>query len=327
MRKISPTSLQQMVAGVALRCKTAFEMSQELKPRWSGFLVVDEKRVPVKGRALWFYEAVDATGDVVHWRQVAECSVNEAVSFLEEVKALEYECRGISSDLDTSFTLAIGKVYPGKPHQYCIKHALATLEQILGYRRARATKRQLQGQLRTSFERLPLRKGLFLVKASREFLEHWRKTRVPSRNALEIERLREMCKRILCARSQKAALDLLRDLRRMRSKLPARKWKAVEFLERHWIRLMRHQSVKGLPRTTNMAETFNKQLKRRLKTIESFHHHHTAVAYMNLLVAYLRLKPYTDCRGPRKFLNGRSRLQAAGVKISSLDWLEACLKK
>jgi transposase-like protein len=239
---------------------------------------------------------------------------------------LDYNCRGITSDLDTSFTLAIERVYAEKPHQYCIKHALASLEQILGYRQARAMKRHMTGHLRRSFERLPLRKGMFLVKASREFLEHWHKTRARSRNALEIERLRELCKRILCARSQQAALDLLSELRRKRSKVRARKWKAVEFLERHWKRLMRHHSVKGLPRTNNMAETFNKQLKRRLKTIESFQHHRTAVPYMNLLVAYLRLKPYTDCRGPRKHLNGKSRLQAAGVKTSSRDWLEPCLK-
>jgi hypothetical protein len=47
---------------------------------------------------------------------------------------------------------------------------------------------------------------------------------------------------------------------------------------------------------------------------------------MNLLVAYLRLKLYTDCRGTRKHLNGTSRLQAAGVKIVPQNWLKASLK-
>lgn len=325
-RKVSPSSLQQMVAGVALRCKTALEMSEEFRPRWGGFLVVDEKRVAVKGRAQWFYEAVDTTGDVVHWRPVAECSVSEAVTFLEEIKGLGHDWKGFTSDLDTSLTLAIERVYAGKPHQYCIKHALTSLERILGYRGARRQKQQTRGRLRTSFERLPLRKGVFLVRASKEFVEQWRTMRVRSRHALEIEHLRELCKRILCARSQKVALDVLAELRRTRSKLRARKWKTVKFLERHWIHLMRHHRVKGLPRTNNMAEAFNKQLKRRLKTIESFQHRHTAVPYMNLLVAYLRLKPYTDCRGPRRHLNGISRLQAAGVNISSRDWLEASIK-
>ena len=326
LRKISPTSVQQMVAAVAQRCKTTFEMSRAFKPHWTGFLVVDEKKVPVKRCELWFYEAIDTTGDVVHWLPVLECSVSEAVKFLEEVKALGYECRGITSDLDTSLTLAIHRVYPKKPHQYCIKHALAVLERILGYYRSQQTGRQLGGQLRTRFERLPLKKGLYLVKASREFVEQWRKTRPLSKKAHEIAELRGHCQKILCARSQREALDLLTALRRRHSSETVRKWRAVDFLERHWVRLMRHHSVNGLPRTNNMAETFNKQLKRRVKTIESFQHRETAIAYMNLLVAYLRLKPYTDCRGKRKHLNGKSRLQAAGVNICPQDWLNASLK-
>lgn len=325
-RKISPTSLQHMVCAVASRAKTAREMSKEFTPHWSGFLVVDEKRVPVKRNPLWCYEAIDTTGDIIHWCPVSECSVNEAVRFLEEVKTLGYPCQGITSDLDTSLTLAIERVYAKRPHQYCIKHALGVLEKILGYRKTQQQQRQRVGQLRTNFERLPLKKGLYLRKASQDFVEQWRKTRVPSKKAREISELRDQCNRILCAQNQGQALDLLACLRRRRSSERLRKWKAVAFLERHWVCLMRHHTVRGLPRTNNMAETFNRQLKRRIKTIESFQHPSTATSYMNLLVAYLRLKPYTDCRGGRKHLNGKSRLQAAGVKIAPQDWLKASLK-
>lgn len=326
LRKISPTSLRQMVACVASRAKTALEMSEEFRPQWSGFLVVDEKRVPVRRRPLWCYEAVDTTGDIVHWRPVAECSVSEAATFLEEVQALGYPCKGITSDLDSSLSLAIGRVYAKKPHQYCVKHALGIVEKILGYRQSQQRQQQRAGRLRAEFARLPLRKGLYLVKASQDFLGQWRTTRVPSKKAREIAALRDHCRRILCARSQSEALDLLACLRYRHSSERVRKWRAVTFLERHWVRLMRHHSVRGLPRTNNMAETFNRQLKRRLKTIENFQHRQSAIAYMNLLVAYMRLKPYTDCRGPRKHLNGKSRLQAAGVRLSSQNWLSACLK-
>ena len=128
-------------------------------------------------------------------------------------------------------------------------------------------------------------------------------------------------------RRRKQQHEKLKDLRRTRSMVWSRKWKAIGFLQRHWERLMMHHRVKGLPRTNNMAESFNKQLQRRLKTIESFQHLTTAIAYMNLLVAYLRLKPYTDCRGARKHLNGRNRLQAAGLKKLPNDWLVTCLKQ
>lgn len=326
-RKISPSSLQQMVGSIAERCMSVAEMSRVLHPPgWSGFLVVDEKRVSIRGRAQWFYEAVDTTGDVVHWEPVSECSVNEAIRFLEEVVALGYPCRGITSDLDTSLTLAIEKVYAQKPHQYCIKHALGVVELLIGYRTSSARRRHLRKELRASFERLPLKKGVFLARASREFVEQWRHLRLSSRQALAIEQLHEQCRCILCARTQSRALDLLAELRRSHSAVHARKWKAINFLERHWIRLMRHHSVRGLPRTNNMAETFNKQLKRRLKILESFQHQTTAISYMNLLVAYLRLKPYTDCRGGRKHLNGKSRLESAGLRRLPGDWLDHSLK-
>jgi transposase-like protein len=325
-RKISPTSLQQMVLVIARRVKSAFEMSREFKPRWAGFLSLDEKKIPVKHQVVWCYGAIDSTGDVVHWRPVASCSVTEAVAFLEDVQTLGYPCRGLTSDLDTSFTLAIERVYPGKPHQYCIKHALAALEKILGYYGSELKARQRVQRLRTRFERLPLKKGLYLRRASAAFVQEWQRTRPLSARAREVRELRELCRAILCAKSQGAALDLLSRLRRRHSSQTVRKWKAVAFFERHWKRLMRHHQVKGLARTNNMMESFNKQLMRRLKTIESFQRHDTAVSYMNLLVAYLRLRPYTDCRCTRKHLNGKSRLQAAGVKLSSRDWLQACLK-
>ncbi len=141
-----------------------------------------------------------------------------------------------------------------------------------------------------------------------------------------MQMLHDSCHGILFARDEKAARECLRGLRRGRSILMARKWKVVSFLEHHWDHLMMHHRVRGLPKTNNMAETFNRQLERRLKVIESFQHRSTAIPYMNLLVAYLRLKPYTDCRGSRRHLNGRNRLQAAGLKLGSSGWLTKCLK-
>lgn len=67
--KISPTSLQRMVEGVGQRCKTAWEMSQEVIPHWDGLLLFDEKMVSVRGEQQWFYLAVDRTGIsfIVEW--------------------------------------------------------------------------------------------------------------------------------------------------------------------------------------------------------------------------------------------------------------------
>jgi transposase-like protein len=314
-----------MVQEVACRCKTAWEMSRELRPRWSGYLVVDEKMVSVAGHQQWFYGAFDLTGDVVHWRAVPALTVNDASEFLEEVTALRYPCRAVVTDLDTALTRAVEETYREKPHQYCLKHAQAALDTLVGYRPQMRRGRRTRKVLRDQFERLPLQKGIFLRRAKGAFLRHWQQTRQESARTRALHELHDHCQKILFAKDEREAREHLRTLRRRRSVLLARKWKAVRFLERHWDRLMMHHRVRGLPSTNNMAESFNRQLERRLKVIEGFQHRTTAIPYMNLLVAYLRLKPYTDCRGNRRPLNGRNRLQAAGLKISSTTWLTKCL--
>lgn len=133
-RKISPTSLQRMVDRIGRRCKSAWEMSQELRPRWDGFLLFDEKMCSVRDQQLWFYVAVDRTGDILHCRAVKELTVTEASEFLREVKDLGVKCRGVVTDLDTSLSLAVEGIYGGIPHQYCLKHALGAIEKLLGYR-------------------------------------------------------------------------------------------------------------------------------------------------------------------------------------------------
>lgn len=325
-RKISPTSLSQMVQDIAVRCKSAWEMSRELRPHWTGYLVTDEKMVNVAGHHQWFYGAYDVTGDVVHWQAVPELTVTEASKFLEEIKALGYPFRGAVTDLDTALTRAVETVYAGKPHQYCLKHAIAAVDKILGYKPQMRRRKRVQRKLKAQLERLPSRKGLYLVRARGEFLREWHRTRQSSARAQATKALHDACHGVLFARSTEEARDRLKTLRRTRSVLHSRKWRAIGFLERHWNRLMKYHRVRGLPRTNNMAESFNRQLERRLKTIESFQHCSTAIPYMNLLVAYLRMKPYTDCRKSRKHLNGKNRLQAAGLKVSSNSWLSTCLK-
>ncbi len=301
-------------------------MSRELKPGWDGYLVVDEKMVSWRGRQQWFYEGIDRTGDVVHWRATSELTVSEAAQFLEEVAAVGYRCRGVVSDLDESLRRAVELVYPGKPHQYCIKHALAALDKLIQYTPVLNLQRRMRSELRKQFLRLPDRKGVWWDRSREGFLEHWQQTRGQSQYFRATVELHEHCRGILVAKAEDQASELFKQLRRLRTPLREEKRKAIDFYERHWDHLMMHHRVSGLPRTNNLAEGFNKQLERRLKTIESFQHRSTAIAYMNLLVAYLRQKPYTDCRNRRKHLNGKSRLEAASIKNLSNNWIENSLK-
>lgn len=320
-RKLSASSLQRMVQRVAQRCKSPWEMSRELRPRWDGVLCLDEKMCRVRGKQQWWYHAVDRTGDILDCRAVAELTVNEAMKFLEGLRALRLKLRGIVTDLDTALTLAVRKTYPEIPHQYCIKHALDALEELMGYRPVVQRRRWNQAILRGQFERLAGRKGVWRERAREEFLRSWETSRALSQRYRALQGLWEECRLILTAKTEEMALERLKKVARIRLFPPEERRKVRAFFGRHCDHLMMHHRVKGLPRTNNQAENLNKQLERRFKTIEAFQHRATAIAYVNLLIAYLRQKPYTDCRGWRKHLNGKSRLEAAGVKLPDRNWL------
>jgi len=325
-RKVSPSKLQQMVNNVAIRCKSVLEMSRELRPRWDGFLEFDEKMCSVRGTQQWFYLAVDCTGDILHCRAVNELTVTEAIKFLEEVKGLAVKVRGVVTDLDAALTGAVKVVYAGIPHQYCTKHALAALEKLIGYREITYYQRANNKYLRNEFERFRDRRGVWAARSRKEFVVQWNKSREVSQRYREIEKLRDQCHRVLFAKNEQQAKENYVCLYRSRSLPTSERKKAVAFLKRHWDHLMMHHRIEGLPRTTNLVENVNKQLERRYKTIEAFQHRETANSYTNLLIAYLRQKPYTDCRGVRKQFNGKSRLQVAKVKYLRSDWIKNCLK-
>jgi len=325
-RRISATSLQKMVERAGRRTKSVLEMSKELKPSWDGFLLLDEKMCSVRGKQQWFYLAVDGTGDIVHCRAVEELSVTSAISFLEELSVeLRYPCRGVVTDMDAALRRAVEIMYPETPHQYCLKHVLGAVEELIGYTPLLQRYRWNRAFLREQFTKMPGRRGIWVERARGEFLENFADTRALSKTFQERKMLRDALHAILFASSEGKAVAMLHRLRRSRQwPLQLRK-KAMAFLERHWQHLIQHHRVHGLPRTTNLVENVNRQLERRFKTIEAFQHVRTAVDYVNLLIAYLRQKPYTDCRGSRRGLNGYSRLHAAGVRVSG-SWLTNALK-
>lgn len=315
-----------MVFEIALRCQSAWEMSQALRPQWDGYITVDEKMCSVRGMQQWYYLAVDRTGDILHCCAVRELTVTEAMRFLREMKALGVKVKGIVSDLDSVLTLAIARVYPDIPHQYCIKHALAAIEALVGFKRWRRMRTWNRSHLREQFERLPGRWGSWRTKAVEKFEQSWEETKAVTERHRVLERLCEASRMILIAHTEQEARDRLNHLRRGRHPIPGERRNVVAFFDRHWERLTAHHRLKGLDRTNNMCETVNRQIERRLKTIEAFQHRSTSVAYMNLLIAYLRQRPYTDCRGRRKRLNGKSRLEAAGVHLQGENWVKLALK-
>jgi len=73
--------------------------------------------------------------------------------------------------------------------------------------------------------------------------------------------------------------------------------------------LLAYTNIPKVPRTTNLIESFNSHLEGRLKTIKGFESFKHADTWLNAYFIRRRLKPFTDCAGKFRYLNGKSSLE------------------
>ena len=85
--------------------------------------------------------------------------------------------------------------------------------------------------------------------------------------------------------------------------------------------LMAYTKIKHTPRTNNLIESLNSHLEGRLKTIKGFQSFKHADYWLNHYFIQRRLRPFTDCKGKFRKLNGKSSLQNTlkdGYKIEDV---------
>jgi transposase-like protein len=296
--RISKNTVCRIVNEIAGQSKGDIAIKQEYQPQWSGYINVDDKYIRLGGKKNMMLVATDQTGDVVHTEllEVEEQQrIDEFFRFIKE--HLHYRFKGVTTDLDEMLEKSIVKELGNDvPHQKCLKHALDNIVKIveLVQKKKRITKLQEAG--RTSAEEYK--------KADLEYVE--------------AETIYLMSKKMLYSAGEDISLELIRELSRYGKKYP----KLCEFFDRHLECLLTHQRVPAISKTNNIAENINRQLMRRLKTIESFQSFSTAENYLNLYKNYLRFKPYTDCRGRNKIKNGKAPLEVCGALLKSKDWLK-----
>jgi transposase-like protein len=327
--RVSPSSLQRMVYALGLRCKTPREMSAELGlDMWRGYLVADDKHIDVGGKTIPWYLGVDSSGDIVHAVVMREPTVGAMVDFFEVIRdGCRYRLRGLTTDQEQLFGLAFRRVYARKPHQYCIKHALDTLDRQLGYQRQVARRANLQRRLRAILEGLPERgEARSELHAREDLTRGYHQLRALGESLKPVEELRAAIRRVLFSRTYGLACSRWANFFQHRLRRHPAHGTIERYVTSHWHALTVHYRFHGMPNTNNIAERTMEELERRLKTIESFGNPSTARAYINLLIAYLRAKPFTDCRGHRKYRNGLSRLELAGAELPTKDWLKLALK-
>lgn len=327
--RIGRSTIQRLVMEVAMKCKTPAEMSRELGLDWRGQLIADDKHVSIRGKDVTWYVAVDRGGDIPHVEVMPEPTVAGMVKFFEILRDdLHYPMKGLTTDEEALFRYGFGKVYPGKPHQICIKHVLDGIDRRIGYTAKKRDLERWKHRTREVVRSLPERgrEGSY-DRTWREIRRGMERIEKLKMSLGPIDRLRRAIRRILCSKRYEivqarwAAFarhpDRRHEAHRIITEIVGRKWQALTVHYRH----------PGMARTNNDAESVMRQLEQRLKTIGSFGSIQTGEAYLNLLVAYLRMKPYTDCRGRRRHRNGFSRLELAGAKTPQTDWLKIALRR
>jgi transposase-like protein len=321
---ISPKSICSMVNAVARLSKSSVEMQQEYRPCWSGYLTVDDKWVSVKGTRHLSLVAVDNSGDAIHSELHTESEQGVYDDFFLYLRdRLGYQLRALTTDFDPRLAKAARGVFgPDLTHQKCLWHAMEIVKALIEYPQAQRRVKNVQRQIKTLKEGLADRKqSLYDTNKTLQSLN--RQLTEINRSFQEKSLLLERFRDCVFARTREISERCWKSFRMAYNK---RYGNVVHFVASHWDALLEHQRDPQILRTTVRAENINKQFERRLKTIEAFQSIETAFQYQNLYRNYLRLKPYTDCRGARKACNGLSPLQLCHAVLPSSDWLKLAVR-
>lgn len=319
-KRIPPNYLCNMVNEVSSRTKGSIQIKDEFNLSWAEHLVVDDKWINIKGGKRISLIATDSSGDIIHSELLEEYAQDKFDSFFRfVVERLEYSAKSITTDLDEMLAKSIRKEMGSKVfHQLCLRHALERMRAILGYKSLKfkhkaLTKRYEKHKLKAMGGDKTEVNNIIEIKDQLDELRE------------EIENQEELLKTIKKMLYYKCRISSEKKLKEIIEKFGREYPRIILFITEHKEGLLTHQKTLGIEKTTNIAENKNRQIMRRLKTIESFQSEETAFNYLNLLRNYLRFKPYTDCRGKRKINNGKSPIEICSGKLKEKDWLRNSL--
>lgn len=298
-----------MANEIASTVKSSKQIKEEFNPHWSGYLVIDDKYINVKGKKQVSLIAVDSTGDPVHEELLPYQEQTNYDDFIRFIKIhLEYPFKAVTTDLDIMLEKSI-KMVLGRdiPHQKCLRHAMENIKKIIDYPNKKRQYENLREQIHNNRQLNEDEISLF------NRLEN---------ELSDLEELLFGVTNILHGSDRNKSTEAHKSLKFRFGNIYPRVFNMIEY---HWEGLLAHQKDNLIPKTNNIAENRNRQIKRRLKTIEAFQSETYAFNYLILICNYLRFKPYTDCRNKRKHCNGKSPLELCGVVLKEKDWLKCSL--
>lgn len=308
--KASPSYLCLLFNETIKSVKSSKQIKEECQPDWEGYLIVDDKMINIKGKKKVSLIAKDKSGDIVHEELFNYAEQNNYDDFIRFIKLrLKYPFLSITTDLDPMLSKSIKTVLgEGITHQLCLKHSLDNIYRMVRYQSLKVKLNKLDREAQTNKKEFPVVKQQALIKLKGEIEE--------------IDELIKLIKKFLWQQESRKSERTFTSLRKKYSeKYPV----VIEFLIKNKKGLLAHQKDKNIPKTNNDAENTNRQLKRRLKTIDAFQSKLNAENYLIIFCNYLRMKPYTDCRKHRSYKNGYSPLQLCQAKIKTNDWVKFSL--
>jgi len=279
---IDPHTAWNRIIELGFNCKTPMESSVELKPRWSGYLLVDGDSLVIGSHKESLLLGVDAGTQDIPNAILAEHEDEENwVRLLLGIKhPVNYPVKGIVSDGDPALRNAIRAVFPGVPCQYCARHF----------------EKELLRYLRYDFTQ---KRG------------YWR----------EGQRFLEVSKRFLYAPNFETAQRRFRSIVRDRGFKEAGLGELIQKIRVNFKSLTIHHFHQDMPRTNNIAEGMISRLDSKINQSDGYKCHDTAWATLKMHIMHRRFKVFTDCRNGNKEHNGKSPLELAGVDVAAYNWM------
>ena len=280
--KVRPMTAYDKVIRKGFNSKSPMEVSLELKPWWSGYLIVDGDSIVVGKHKESLLLGVDAFSQDISHAILAEHEdgMNWVHFFLVMKYPVRYPLKGIISDAEPAIQEAREAVYPDVPWQLCVRHFEKELSHFLRYR--------------------------FTQKRG-----YWR----------EIDRLLKAVHRMLYARSFGEAKRYLLAISIDPGFKQAGLSGVIDNVKEKFPNLVTHHFHHGMPRTTNIAEGSISRLDSKIDQADGYKSHDTCWATLKMLIMWHRFKKFTDCQKKNRHKNGKIPLELAGVDTSNINWI------
>lgn len=284
---INRMTAYSQIQAVCQRTKFPWELSKELKPQWSGYLLIDSDQIIVHNQPQFILVSVDGgTRDLPSTLVTQQQGVLDWECLIDTLIDIQYPFKAIISDGFPAILSAIKNKLPTIPHQLCIKHFYDETYRFFRYRQHRI---HIDSKRTTLFMEL-----LHHVLFSRSYL-HFQG---------ELNHL---------LNHPKLAHPVFKDhIQRLLHYIP--------YLTPHLIDPL-------IPRTTNIIENVISQLDLKINPIIKFGSHESAWNIIKHLVAWYRFKKFSNCKKRYQDHNGKAPLELAGVQLKKSHWIYQSIRQ